>query len=200
MRSFKNAGGAGVNFFWSPAFVSNGRALRDPASRGIGEVVAWSWSKKFHSVNGESWPMRPALCNPTITLFNWTFVSFLMHDCIVLSNETRPHCLETFNTLVFLGDLVVVDLWRCSCLFHFTDSAIPNSKDVAMIRICAWCQQEGHQGNQEQMPESSLGLISHGICQYHALGLQRTYRPSLLRQPISTSSHRSSSTSSRIFQ
>jgi hypothetical protein len=183
----------GCSFFSNcvPSFMPQ-MTKKGKRPRRILEMRNWKGS-------GQYWQMRSALCTPTITLFNWTFVSFLIQDCIVLSNETGPHCLETFNTLVFLGDLVVVDLWRCSCLFHFTDSAIPNSKDVAMIRICAWCQQEGHQGNQEQMPESSLGLISHGICQYHSLGLQRTYRRSLLRQPVSTSSHRSSSTSSRIL-
>ena len=69
-----------------------------------------------------------------------------------------------------------------------------------MIRICAWCQKEGHQSNQEQMPESSFGQISHGICRNHALSLRHTFRRSLLRQSVSTSSHLSSSTLSRTFQ
>lgn len=58
-----------------------------------------------------------------------------------------------------------------------------------MIRICAWCQQEGQQAIQKQSSKVPAVSISHGICQYHALGLRGTYRRSLLLQPGSTSSH-----------
>ena len=51
-----------------------------------------------------------------------------------------------------------------------------------MIRICAWCQQEGKLGVQELPGENTAEQQSHGICQNHALRLRHTYRPSLLPQ------------------
>ena len=56
-----------------------------------------------------------------------------------------------------------------------------------MIRICAWCQQEGKLGVQELPGEKAHEQQSHGICNNHALRLRRTYRRSLLRQPHLTS-------------
>ena len=56
-----------------------------------------------------------------------------------------------------------------------------------MIRICAWCQQEGKLGVQELPGEKAHEQQSHGICHNHALRLRRTYRRSLLRQPHLTS-------------
>ena len=56
-----------------------------------------------------------------------------------------------------------------------------------MIRICAWCQQEGKLGVQEFPGEKADEQQSHGICQNHALRLRHTYRRSLLRQPHVTS-------------
>ena len=57
-----------------------------------------------------------------------------------------------------------------------------------MIWICAWCQQEGKLGVQKLPSEKNPEQQSHGICQNHALHLRHTYRPSLLRQPCTTSS------------
>ena len=56
-----------------------------------------------------------------------------------------------------------------------------------MIRICAWCQQEGKLGVQELPGEKAYEQQSHGICQNHALRLRHTYRRSLLRQSHLTS-------------
>ena len=66
-----------------------------------------------------------------------------------------------------------------------------------MIRICAWCQQEGKLGVQELPSGKTDEQQSHGICQNHALRLRRTYRRSPLSQTRLTSPQhykRSSST------
>ena len=56
-----------------------------------------------------------------------------------------------------------------------------------MIRICAWCQQEGKLEVQELPGEKAYEQQSHGICSNHALRLRHTYRRSVLRQPHLTS-------------
>lgn len=56
-----------------------------------------------------------------------------------------------------------------------------------MIQICAWCQHENQQGNHEQIAESPLEQISHGICQEHARHLRRTYRRNVVRETNPTS-------------
>jgi len=60
-----------------------------------------------------------------------------------------------------------------------------------MIRICAWCQQEGKLGAQELPGEKADEQQSHGICQNHALRLRHTYSHSLHPQPHLTSPHHS---------
>ena len=60
-----------------------------------------------------------------------------------------------------------------------------------MIRICAWCQQEGKLEVQELPGEKAYEQQSHGICSNHALRLRHTYRRSVLRQPHLTSPQRS---------
>ena len=65
-----------------------------------------------------------------------------------------------------------------------------------MIRICAWCQQEGKLEFQELLGEKADEQQSHGICQNHALRLRHTYRRSLVRQPHLTSPQHSKRASS----
>lgn len=60
-----------------------------------------------------------------------------------------------------------------------------------MIQICAWCQHEGQREIHEQIAESKLEQISHGICQDHARHLRRTYRRSMARETNPTSLHHS---------
>jgi hypothetical protein len=52
-----------------------------------------------------------------------------------------------------------------------------------MIRICAWCQQEGKLEVQELPGEKAYEQQSHGICPNHALRLRHTYLRGGLRQP-----------------
>jgi hypothetical protein len=70
-----------------------------------------------------------------------------------------------------------------------------------MIRICAWCQQEGKYEVQELSSRKTDEHQSHGICQNHALRLRHAYRRSLLPQTRLTSPQqykRSSSTNIRM--
>lgn len=65
-----------------------------------------------------------------------------------------------------------------------------------MIRICAWCQQEGKLEVQELPGGKAYEQQSHGICQNHALRLRHTYRRTVLRQPHLTSPQHSKQASS----
>ena len=56
------------------------------------------------------------------------------------------------------------------------------TKEVVMIVICAWCQQEGKRRILETTGEKSDGQESHGICQYHFLRLRHEYRRSLFSE------------------
>jgi|GEM_PF-2924700 len=64
-----------------------------------------------------------------------------------------------------------------------------------MIRICAWCQQEGKLGVLEATGEGSDTQQSHGICPYHVRRLRHTYRRSLPPRTIPASLHHSGSIS-----
>jgi len=63
-----------------------------------------------------------------------------------------------------------------------------------MIRICAWCQQEG---KRETLGTSSGNMNepeSHGICQDHVLRLRQSYK-SNRRRPVPTTTFFSSAVS-----
>lgn len=48
-----------------------------------------------------------------------------------------------------------------------------------MIRICAWCRQEGKLGILEANPEESTKKVefeSHGICYDHGLRLRQSFQ------------------------
>lgn len=64
-----------------------------------------------------------------------------------------------------------------------------------MIKICAWCEQEDQRDYQKEIPGRTLGQISHGICQNHALRLRHRYRRSFLRQTVENFPHLPNSTS-----
>ena len=55
-----------------------------------------------------------------------------------------------------------------------------------MIRICAWCQQEGKREILGTSPENPREPVSHGICQDHVLRLRQSYKSNRRRRPIST--------------
>jgi len=56
-----------------------------------------------------------------------------------------------------------------------------------MIRICAWCRQEGKTGMLGTSP-GEPGEInepeSHGICHEHGLRLRQTFTRNLVHQPL----------------
>lgn len=79
-------------------------------------------------------------------------------------------------------EFIAVHLWRCSCVFHFTESVKLNTREVVMIVICAWCQQEGKHRILKTTGEKSDGQESHGICQYHSLCLCHEYHRSLFSE------------------
>lgn len=56
-----------------------------------------------------------------------------------------------------------------------------------MTWMCAWCQQEGQQGIPKPSQNGPSDHVSHGICRDHALGLRRTYSPSLIGKPVASS-------------
>ena len=58
-----------------------------------------------------------------------------------------------------------------------------------MIRICAWCQQEGKLEVLGITGEGADAQQSYGICLNHALRLRHEYRRSLFRGTIPTSPH-----------
>jgi hypothetical protein len=64
-----------------------------------------------------------------------------------------------------------------------------------MIRICAWCQQEGKREILSASPGSHMEPESHGICQDHVLRLRQSYNPTRRHRPISTNSHLTSAAS-----
>ncbi len=83
---------------------------------------------------------------------------------------------------------IAVRLWRCSCFFYFLKSVKLNTREVDMIVICAWCQQEGKQQILATSGQKADGQESHGICQYHSLRLRHDYRRSLFFETTSPSS------------
>ncbi|MDR4494203.1 MAG: hypothetical protein R3B74_07235 [Nitrospirales bacterium] len=50
-----------------------------------------------------------------------------------------------------------------------------------MIKICAWCRQDGQSGIMENSSLHSDAPVSHGICRYHELRLRLQYRRTLLQ-------------------
>lgn len=73
-----------------------------------------------------------------------------------------------------------------------------NRKGDRMIRICAWCRQEGKAGilgrnspESEEIKEPE----SHGICPDHGLRLRQTFRRNLSHRPLSTATLSPSSAS-----
>ena len=68
------------------------------------------------------------------------------------------------------------------------------SKGVRMIRICAWCQQEGKREILGMSPGNMNEPESHGICQDHVLRLRQSYKPNR-RLPIPTTTLFSSAVS-----
>ncbi len=58
-----------------------------------------------------------------------------------------------------------------------------------MIRICAWCRQEGKAGILGRNPGESGEINepeSHGICHDHGLRLRQAFTRNLGRRPLST--------------
>jgi len=49
-----------------------------------------------------------------------------------------------------------------------------------VIRICAWCQQEGKSEMIGTIPEELHDQVSHGICQDHGLRLRASFKRNLL--------------------
>jgi hypothetical protein len=55
-----------------------------------------------------------------------------------------------------------------------------------MIRICAWCRQEGKSGILGTSPGEVDGPESHGICHAHGLSLRQAFTRNLAHPPIAT--------------
>jgi len=73
---------------------------------------------------------------------------------------------------------------------QITEAGKLNTREVNMIVICAWCQQEGQQRILATTGEKADKQLSHGICQYHSLRLRHDYRRSLFFEttsPVSSS-------------
>ncbi|HNP60973.1 MAG TPA: hypothetical protein PKM72_09050 [Nitrospirales bacterium] len=67
-----------------------------------------------------------------------------------------------------------------------------------MIRICAWCRQEGKTGILGRNPGESGEMNepeSHGICHDHGLLLRQAFTRNLAHRPLSTATLASSSAS-----
>jgi hypothetical protein len=91
------------------------------------------------------------------------------------------------NTCIF--DEIHCYAWLALFLrIAFTEAGKLNTKEVDMIVICAWCQQEGNGRILEATGEKADERQSHGICQYHSLRLRHDYRRSLFFETTSPSS------------
>lgn len=67
-----------------------------------------------------------------------------------------------------------------------------------MIRICAWCRQEGKTGILGSNSGGSGEINepeSHGICHDHGLRLRQAFTPNLGHRPLSTATLSPSSAS-----
>lgn len=56
-----------------------------------------------------------------------------------------------------------------------------------MIRICAWCRQEGKAGflgTSPQEPREIDQVESHGICPDHGIRLRQSFKRNLLDRPL----------------
>lgn len=58
-----------------------------------------------------------------------------------------------------------------------------------MIKVCAWCRQEGKTGMMGTTPGKSGEVnepVSHGICRDHGLSLRKVFRRNRGRHPLPT--------------
>ena len=96
----------------------------------------------------------------------------------------KPLCFQEISTIGLCGVILAEPDMYVSRNSPF----IPNylifiwkGSGELMIKICAWCRQDGQSETRENPSLQSDAQISHGICRYHELRLRLQYRRSLLQ-------------------